>query len=171
MEFRYRKMKLNFGAGKKILEGYENVDIQSGGGIDRSFDFTIFPYPYAMDTFEYILCDNVLEHLEAPEKVMDELWRISKPNGIIHIITPNWNSKTSWNDLTHKHHFNDRAFELLCGIEHSYRNYSVKRFEIIELKRVPIKALKWLPKSLLRKVGNYICNVIETLDVKIKVIK
>lgn len=35
-------MKLNFGCGNKIKEGYVNVDIQKGKNIDKSFDFNIF---------------------------------------------------------------------------------------------------------------------------------
>jgi len=80
--------KLNFCCGKDIKKGKEwiNVDIQKAEGRDKSFNFDKFPYPFKDNEFDYILVDNVLEHLKNPRKVILEFWRISKPNAIIEVI-------------------------------------------------------------------------------------
>jgi len=77
--------KLNFGCGLDIKKGWVNVDGQRGPQVDKSFNFAKFPYPLRNNEFDYILVDNVLEHLEDPHKVLDELHRISKKNGLIEI--------------------------------------------------------------------------------------
>ena len=66
-------MKLNFGCGTDIKEGYVNADIQEGA--DLVFDFNKFPYPFKDNEFDYIYSRNVLEYLENPEKVLIELRR------------------------------------------------------------------------------------------------
>ncbi len=65
--------KLNFGCGNKILSGWVNVDIQRRKGIDLSFDFLKDKYPFKDSEFDYVLIDNVLEHLPDPSKVMKNL--------------------------------------------------------------------------------------------------
>ena len=164
-------MKLNFGCGRNILKGYENVDIQEGKGINNSFDFNVFPYPYPGNYFDYIYCDNVLEHLDNPEWVMLELWRITKPNGIIRIIVPYYNSKNAYNDITHKHYFNERAIKVMCGIDHAYDTAPVKRFNIKSIELIPIPLFKLVPKFIREKLSGYIGNIIMAIDCEINVIK
>ena len=124
---------------------------------------------YPDNYFDYVYCDNVLEHLDDVDRVLKELWRISKPNTKIRIIVPYWNAVSAYNDSTHKHWFNERTFEILCGIDHSY-SHSVNRTFNLKIKLIPNKAFKFLPQYLLRLVGHYICNVISALDVELEVI-
>jgi len=161
-------VKLNFGCGKNIMKGFENVDIQTHEGVDKSFDFNKYPYPYKDDTFEYIFSDNVLEHLDEPEKVMKELWRISKNGCIINIIVPYYNAKNAYNDITHKHYFNERAIEVMCGINHNY-SYPVRRFNIKSLQLIPTPLFSWMPRFIREKLCGYIGNVIMGIDCEIEV--
>ena len=152
--------KLNFGAGLKRLPGFINVD-------KEDFDFNIFPYPYKDDTFDYIYSHHVLEHLIDPQKVIDELHRISVPNGLIRITVPYWNSKLSANDITHLHRFNDRTFELLCGIGHSYKDVKPKFRLTIEY--IPGQQWKYLPFK--NKIKDYIPNIIPEITAILRVLK
>lgn len=45
--------------------------------------------PYRSSSFELVFSDNVLEHLENPEKVFSEIERVLKPGGILLVKTPN----------------------------------------------------------------------------------
>jgi len=103
--------KLNFGCGKDIRKDYINADIAAREGVDRIFDFNVFPYPFADGEFGEIYADNVLEHLDDIPAVMRELHRIAKPNGEIRIIVPYYNCYGAYNDVTHKHYFSHLAFE------------------------------------------------------------
>ena len=46
--------------------------------------------PYANETFDVVIADNVLEHLAEPEAVFAEVRRVLKPNGRFLFKTPNW---------------------------------------------------------------------------------
>ena len=42
----------------------------------------------ASNTFDCVLCTSLLEHVERPEDVLDEICRILKPGGVIHVEVP-----------------------------------------------------------------------------------
>ncbi|PQP33286.1 hypothetical protein C6A36_00040 [Desulfobacteraceae bacterium SEEP-SAG10] len=164
---------LNFGCGLKIKNatGWINADIQSGKGIDVSFDFNKFPYPFKDNSFKYIIADNVLEHLIDPIAVVNELWRIADSESLIHVIVPYWNAKCAYNDVTHLHFFNERAVELLFDVNTSYLQDVNKKFEILELILVPSNKCKFLPSVIRNSLSVYLCNIIRAIDVKVSVIK
>jgi SAM-dependent methyltransferase len=44
--------------------------------------------PFPADKFDAVICTEVLEHVPEPQQVLDELYRILKPGGIICLTTP-----------------------------------------------------------------------------------
>ncbi len=161
--------KLNFGCGKDIKKGWTNVDIQEDSQIDKSFDFEKFPYPFKDDTFDYILVDNVIEHLKNPKDIMDELWRISKPGAIIDIRVPYFRHDVAYNDPTHTHFYNRRAIEQICG-KNSYSD-TEKKFEILENKRIAGNIKKKIPKIFLKIMDKLFVNTFIEIKAKIRVRK
>jgi SAM-dependent methyltransferase len=163
--------KLNFGCGKNIIKSWFNVDIQEGNGIDKSFDFNKFPYPLETNSFDYVLVDNVLEHLDEPRKVLDELWRICKPDAKIRILVPCHNCDGAYNDINHKHFFNRKAMELLVRPEKGYKFNSDNKFSIIKLELLPTLIGKFLyPRELrnaLSTIFNNVCGQVEAV-IKVK---
>lgn len=104
-------MKLNVGCGKDIKKGWVNLDFIRAKGVDKTHDLNKFPYPFDDDSFDEIYASHIIEHVEDPEKFMQELWRIGKINGKIKIITPHFScGPLSWGDLTHKRTFSSLAF-------------------------------------------------------------
>ncbi len=165
--------KLNFGCGKIIKpkkEGWTNVDLQKGDGIDFSFDFLKSPYPLKESEFDYVLIDNVIEHLPNPRKVLENLWRVCKKNAIIEIIVPYYNSYYAYADITHVNFFNEIAMKQLIE-GNSYNITNKPLFEIKELRSVPQRFIKWIPKSILNILKRFFGNVIVELRVKIRVLK
>jgi ubiquinone/menaquinone biosynthesis C-methylase UbiE len=55
------------------------VKLQSGVG-------EALPYPGA--SFDLVLLDNVLEHVEDRERTLDEIHRVLRPGGILYLVTP-----------------------------------------------------------------------------------
>lgn len=45
--------------------------------------------PYGDGTFDVVICNNVLEHLPAPERVFAEVARVLRPGGVFLAKTPN----------------------------------------------------------------------------------
>jgi 2-polyprenyl-3-methyl-5-hydroxy-6-metoxy-1,4-benzoquinol methylase len=46
-------------------------------------------FPFENETFDYIVGTEVIEHLENPWHLMRELYRITKPGGVVILSTPN----------------------------------------------------------------------------------
>jgi len=162
--------RLNFGCGNEIKKDWINVDIQKRKGVNKSFDFTKFPYPFKKDTFNYVLIDNVLEHLFNPKKTMEELWRICKSGAIIEIIVPYYNSYYAYADSTHVNFFNEVGIRQTILNSPYEDSKNKEKFDIIELKSIPQRYLRFLPSKLLSVLKRFFGNVIVELRVKAKVI-
>lgn len=163
--------RLNFGCGKDIKKDYVNVDITKFNGVDKTFNFNIFPYPFIENEFDEIYSDNVLEHLDDLTAVMKELHRITRPGGVIRAIVPYYNCYGAYNDITHKHYFSHLAFEPFY--KESRGNYFIKeRFELKKIKLVPTRIGKLLAFDFLRKPLSFIFGqIIMALDIELTVKK
>ena len=51
---------------------------------------TAYGLPFADDTFDYVVCAEVLEHLPEDSRAMAELTRVLKPGGLIAVTVPRW---------------------------------------------------------------------------------
>jgi SAM-dependent methyltransferase len=60
-------------------------DVAPGAGVDVVGDAHLLPFPD--ETFEQILCTEVLEHLHTPQKALDEMRRVLKREGRIILTT------------------------------------------------------------------------------------
>jgi len=82
--------KLNLGCGNQRMKGFVNVDNNPNCNPDVFHDLNIFPYPFKKDTFDEIYLDHVLEHLDDPIKVLEEIFRIAKNKAKITIRSPHF---------------------------------------------------------------------------------
>ena len=162
--------KLNFGCGEEILEGFDNIDIQESPKIQKSFDFNEFPYPIKDNFYDYVFSKSVLEHLEEPNKVLnEELWRICKKNAIVEIIVPYYNNKSAFADIQHKHYFSDTSF--IFFVNNVNKVDKIKKFEIDELILVPTIVGRFFPKFLREKISLFVGGIISYIQIKLRVIK
>ena len=97
--------KLNLGCGYKHKEGFINVDNFSECDPDMLHDLEVFPYPFATNSVDEIVLDNVLEHLgqtfEIFNKVIRELYRISTHGANVRIKVPHPRHDNFLGDPTH----------------------------------------------------------------------
>ena len=161
--------KLNFGAGSTILSGWDNIDIQKSLKITMSFDFNKFPYPLKDNTYDFIHIDNVLEHLNSPDKVLDELWKKSKNNTIIRIIVPYYNNKGASGSMQHKCYFSDHTFK--DYVEERKQIEKKEKYKIKKLILIPTKVGKKMPKKLREKLSLFIGGLISKVYIELKVVK
>jgi len=120
--------RLNLGCGVYIRKGWINLDSHDKCGADVVWDLNKLPLPFKDDEFDYIYCSHVLEDFIDPIPIMDEMIRITKPNGLIEIRVPN--ETYGWSSLHHKRCFNIQALKDFVKSEH----YGIKKrnIEIIE---------------------------------------
>lgn len=123
--------KLNLGSGQYSKEGYVNIDWQASSKPDVLHNLNVLPYPFADNTFEYVEASHVLEHLDKPFDVMQELHRIMKPGGVLHLKVPHFSR--GFTHAEHEHGF-DLTFPLYFNKEVKNSGYHGFDFELKKLE-------------------------------------
>jgi SAM-dependent methyltransferase len=126
--------KLHLGCGNHILPGYVNVDAAKLPGVDVVHDLRGFPWPFESEQFEEVIAVDVLEHLPDTIRTMEELFRVTKPGGLVHIRVPYFNAWDASYDPTHVRTFNENSFDFFDPRMEVYstRSYYTKaKFHII----------------------------------------
>ncbi|KAB1157057.1 class I SAM-dependent methyltransferase [Flavobacterium luteum] len=116
------KNKLNIGCGNDIKEGFVNLDIAQLPGVDVVCDIDKNPLPFESNTFEYIICYDILEHIDYP-KVLKEIHRVLAVNGVVEIRVPHFTSSNNFIDPTHKKMFSFRTFNFFTNGALNNREY------------------------------------------------
>ncbi|MEO8168799.1 MAG: class I SAM-dependent methyltransferase [bacterium] len=105
---------LDIGCGPhKKKEGSIGLDKRPAPHVDVVHDLNNFPYPFADNEFDYVEMSHIIEHVDRPLLLMNEVHRITKDNGTVRIITPHYTSQLSYGDLEHYHHFGWITFATL----------------------------------------------------------
>jgi ubiquinone/menaquinone biosynthesis C-methylase UbiE len=108
-------MKLNIGSGYKKVDGFINIDCIQTGVTDIVMDIEKEILPFEDNSVDEILCYEVLEHLENLIFMMNEMWRVLKPTGILKGKVPGtWAGAIA--DPTHKRIFVPESFDYFTGI-------------------------------------------------------
>lgn len=134
------KKKLHLGCGHEYLKDYLNVDVNKDVGPDMVVDLNKVPWPFENDQFDEVLAKHVFEHLTDPVSKMQELYRITKRNGIFDIRVPHFSH--AWANITHVTAFSVRTFDFLDArstLQNPKKEfYGTAKFEVIE------KKLSWI---------------------------
>jgi SAM-dependent methyltransferase len=104
------KSKLNIGCGTDIRPDYINLDIVNLPGVDVVCDINQFSLPFEDNSFEYIVCNDVLEHVNL-EKVLKDIHRVLIDGGIVEIRVPHFTSCNNFVDPTHIKMFSVKTFD------------------------------------------------------------
>ena len=110
------KLVLELGSGKKPYkpkkgEKVIHLDTVKLPDVEVIHDLNSFPYPFKDNSFDKIIATHVLEHLADLPRVMEELWRILKPGGILKITVPHFSSHNAFCDPTHRRYFTFETFD------------------------------------------------------------
>lgn len=136
--------KLNFGSGKSWKEDMFNVDILAERGPDMTFDLShAFPFDKPLSTkrfgetviprgyFDYILADNVLEHIPDLIPAITNCLDLLAIGGTLEAIVPYDLSYGAWQDPTHVRAFNEQSwlyYTEWCW----YIGWTDYRFDLVE---------------------------------------
>jgi len=97
--------KLNLGCWNKPLKWYINLDLLKLKWVDITHNMEKFPYPFKDNTFDKIFAEHNFEHILEIEKLMREIFRISKNWALVKIKVPYYTCNSSFADPTHKRFF------------------------------------------------------------------
>lgn len=84
-----RGFLLHLGAGRKIIDGFINIDSNVFRANTMWYDMTL-PLPFDGDGVEVIYCSNTMEHLYIDDvlSVMRECYRVLAAGGVFRIVVP-----------------------------------------------------------------------------------
>jgi SAM-dependent methyltransferase len=122
---------LDVGCGSAKTPGAIGLDISADTAADIVHDLDTFPYPLDDDGFDQILLQDVLEHVELPIRVFEELHRIARPGARVQLRTPHFSSVLAYGDPTHRHYFSTIAIRSLA--EPRFAHYTEVRFRVVHI--------------------------------------
>lgn len=97
-------MKINIGCGFLKMKGYVNIDKEALCKPDMQFDLE-GDWGLETDSVEEIVAHHTLEHLGETwtkfEKIMQEMYRVSKHGCLWRITVPHWQNDNFYHDPTH----------------------------------------------------------------------
>lgn len=130
---------LHLGCGQNKRDGAIGVDVRAFPGVDTVHDLNQIPYPFGDLEFDGIIAEHILEHLDNLVLVMEEIYRLLKPGGLLEITCPHFSSADTFTDPSHRHFITSRTFDYFVPGADLYRyGYSNKaKFKIIKKELGP----------------------------------
>lgn len=138
--------KLNVGCGHDIQPGWVNLDLAPLPGVDVVHDLDELPLPFEDESFDYIECIDIIEHVKEFPAVMRELHRILAPEGRIRVEGPHFTSYTWPTDPTHRRAFAINTFEFFANDSLHDRDYYFDfAFSAVEVRKIGFQKVPWQP--------------------------
>jgi SAM-dependent methyltransferase len=156
-----RPIILEIGCGNAKHPGRIGLDILPLPAVDVLADAT-GGLPFADSTVDYIHISHVLEHVAGFVTVMEELWRVCKPNAWVSIRGPHMScGLVTWKDPTHLRPLTLETFRYFEP-GHLYNYYTKARFRLERarlflLTKGRLKRVPW-PLDFLAVVVNGMAN-------------
>jgi predicted SAM-dependent methyltransferase len=112
-------VRVNLACGFDYREGWLNVD-RYAPRADKRFDLFRPPWPMATGSIDYVLAEQILEHVpprigdeDGLIVILDELHRVLRPGGLLAVGVPYAGSGNDYQDITHYRHFVPSSFDFL----------------------------------------------------------
>jgi SAM-dependent methyltransferase len=123
---------LDIGCGQKKLPGAVGLDILKNSQADIVHDISDIPWPLENNSFDIVLANNIIEHVDDVLGVLGEIHRVSKPGARIVIQVPYFRAPQMFTDPTHKRFFTSFSMDYVVnGTKLSEYNYVPFRFKKI----------------------------------------
>ena len=128
--------KLNIGCGKKLLDGFINIDINDFGQEIKS---DVFIYLKDLidkkESVDHIRAEHFLEHFNQDEarELLNLMWQVVKSSGDILIVVPHKKDDYAW-ILAHKTFYCENTFKILEKSEwrevYGFRPWKIKELVV-----------------------------------------
>ncbi len=118
---------LDVGCGRNKRPGAIGVDCNSDTAADALADINGGRLPFRDGVFDRVELIHVIEHVENVVQTIEELHRVLKPGGVLHMETPHYTDFSSFCDPTHRWHLNSFSFRYFTE-EGGFSYYSRSRF-------------------------------------------
>lgn len=108
--------------------------------------------PTESEEFDIIFCESVLEHVDSPEKSLDEFFRVLKPGGVVYIVTEN---RQKFSILGSNNEYRIRFYNWFPkAVKEGYINRHLQKKPSLA-SFTPLPAVHWFTYSELCRLGRY----------------
>lgn len=166
-------MKIQLGGGVAVKEGFTNIDILPLQGVDIVADLTK-GIPLPDNSVDEVVAEHFIPHIPDVVFIMEEIHRVSKDGALVRIKVPYFKSHYACKDVTAKHFFTERTFEMF---DRSYiergllAEYNIKcnmRMEKVTFNYVN-RGTRFIPfVGLLRR---FLWDIVRSIVVELRVVK
>jgi SAM-dependent methyltransferase len=144
---------LELGCGKEKLPFAYGVDIENFDGVDAIVDLN-GPFPFADNSYDIVISNQVLEHIDNLTNLMNESHRVLKKGGIFIASVPYFRSSWSVVDPTHVRFFSMQTMNYYVSgkLQHDLNRFIEPGFSSIELQ-LDVLSGKGFFKKMMSKVA------------------
>jgi SAM-dependent methyltransferase len=164
------EIALDLGCGICKQPGAIGVDLR--GHPDVVADIS-GPLPFRDNCAGAAYLNDVIEHIPNTIALMEEIWRVCKPNALVHIRVVNWDSQYMAIDPTHCRPIHPETFSFF-GNRPGREYYTHARFDLVRLvKGYDRRMERWTLGShrLLELLAHYLHNVLIDLNFTLRAVK
>jgi len=107
MNFNVYGIDINITSKKILNNNFKKTDIQKN------------KYPFPDNFFDIVFSKSTIEHLKNPDFLINEAYRVLKPNGVFICLTPSWKhnyKEAFYIDHTHVTPFTRHSLEVICKL-------------------------------------------------------
>lgn len=165
--------KIYLGCGHRKEEGALGLDIRTDSLADVIGDMTGPYLPFRDNTFHEVHCYEVLEHIPNLIAILEEIKRVTVPEGILLITSPYFTNANSFTDPTHCHHFTGKTFFLITHPQSGISWKSQGSFLLVEQKIVFYRSLRnmgieYIANHFTKFFERYLCYIFPAYYLKVK---
>jgi O-antigen biosynthesis protein len=102
-------LALDLGSYQARRTGYLGVDKRRGEGVDVVSELPR-QLPFGESSIGVVRAMDFLEHVEDKIALINELYRVLAPNGLLLSMTPSTDGRGAWQDPTHVAGYNENSF-------------------------------------------------------------
>ena len=105
-------LELGCGRNKQKVKGAKviGLDFYDNSQADVIYDLEKGKLPFKDNEFDGIIAIHVLEHIKNVLPLINEMWRVTKPNGIINLEMPYFASSLAHSSIDHVRFFSYTSF-------------------------------------------------------------
>lgn len=167
--------KIDLGCGISKRTGYIGLDIAPLGEVDIVCNLEQ-GIPLRSNVATSVYSNQFLEHIQNTVLIMQEIFRICKPEAEVTLRVPYYTSIGAFKDPTHKSFFTEETFKYFSshqwdGFNYGFNvNFQVERIDYTYLR--PFSRLgRILPSALMYPFRRFLWNVVHTMIVELRVVK
>jgi len=105
-------IKIDLGCGpRKKSNKHIGIDIASMPGVDMTLDLEKGKLPFENNSVDEVVASHCLEHIVNYMPLINEVWRVLKPEGRFEVKVPHYLHESAHTDPTHIRRFTPKSFD------------------------------------------------------------